>query len=144
MEDSTLNPRTDWIGNLGGEEGGRRRRRNEDKEGMHLCPSREEQVAFAAVRLEKGSPPGRRRTGSCRRRKPFIQRRPRSNHHREVGARHRRARVIVAFLFSSRRARRVESVPDRWRRCWISSPIGVYREWAGTIHVRAKRRFCLQ
>jgi hypothetical protein len=47
MEDSTLDLRTDWIVNLGGgEEGGRKRRTEEDEEGMHLCPSRDEQVAF--------------------------------------------------------------------------------------------------
>jgi hypothetical protein len=49
MEDSTLNLRTDWIVNLGGGEGGRKRRteeEKEDEEGMHLCPSRDEQVAF--------------------------------------------------------------------------------------------------
>jgi hypothetical protein len=48
MEDSTLDLRTDWIVNLGGgEEGGRKRRtEEEDEEGMHLCPSRDEQVAF--------------------------------------------------------------------------------------------------
>jgi hypothetical protein len=104
-----------------------------DKEGMHLCPSREEHVAFVTAHLEKGSPPGRRRTGSRWRHKPFIWRRPRSNHRREVGA--CRCASSPPFFFL-----RGEQDESRNACSWsvkvlISSPIGVYQEWAGAIHI---------
>jgi hypothetical protein len=79
---------------------------------MHLCPSGEEQVAFVDVCLEKGSLPGRRRTGSRRRRKPFVQRRPRSNCRRDAGA-----CVVTAFLFFFEASETSRDCSRPWRRC---------------------------
>jgi hypothetical protein len=136
MEDSTLNLRTDWIVNLGGGEGGRKRRteeEKEDEEGMHLCPSRDEQVAFATVCLEKDSPLGRRRTGSRRRRKPIVRRRPRSNHYWEVGAHHRHRTVFFkASEMSQQCSRPVRAFFD-FDIPWMGFSSLVSGQWASLL-----------